>query len=95
MFYLNVWLTVQDSARVEAVANALIRCGEQSRLEDGCMRWEAYQSESNPNCFLLVEHWATKEHWERHRTGPTVTEIYFKEVIPHVTREAHPSRLVI
>ena len=95
MYYLNVWLTVQDPANNEKVADALRRAGEKSRTEAGCERWEAYQSEEDPLRFLLVERWATKEHWQAHRHGEAVTQIYLKEVIPLVRREAHPSKLIL
>ena len=95
MFYLKVWLTVKDESHVKAVAGALVRTGVESRLEPGCERWEAYQSDADPKRFLLVERWTTKEHWEAHRAGKAVQEIYLKEVIPHVDREPHPSQLLI
>lgn len=94
MYYLNVFLTVPDDARVADVAKALARCGAESRLEPGCERWEAYQSDADPKKFLLVERWTTKADWEAHRNGKAVQEIYLKEVIPHVVREPHPSRLI-
>lgn len=89
MFYLNVWLTVQDADRVPGVADALRRTGEKSRGESGCRRWEAYQSEVDPKRFLLVEQWEQRADWEAHRRGEAVTQIYLKEVIPFVEREAH------
>lgn len=94
MYYLNVWLKLKDPGKAEHVATMLAKAGEKSRAEEGCERWEAYQSEADPTCFLLVEQWATKEHWERHREGEAVQQIYLPEVIPHVDREPHPSRLV-
>jgi len=95
VYYLNVWLTVQDPSDAAKVADALQRAGAKSREEEGCERWEAYQSDEDPTKFLLVERWSTKEHWEEHRNGEAVTQIYMKEVIPRVQREAHPSRLII
>lgn len=91
MYCLNVFLTVHDAANIEKVADALQRTGTKSRLEDGCERWEAYQSTENPALFILVERWTTKGHWEQHRQAEAVTQIYLKEVIPLVRREAHPS----
>jgi quinol monooxygenase YgiN len=94
MYYLNVWLTVQNPKDIPAVADALKRAGEKSRTEPGCERWEAYHSQVQPEKFLLVEWWTTKEDWETHRLGEAVQQIYLKEVIPLVTREAHPSELL-
>lgn len=95
MFYLNVWLTVRNPADGDRVADALRRTGERSRSEPGCERWEAYRSQSDSSRFLLVERWNRKEDWEAHRQGEAVTEIYLKEVIPLVEREAHPSEAIL
>lgn len=95
MFYLNVWLTVQDPKDIPAVADALKRTGAKSRTEPGCERWEAYHSQETPTQFLLVEWWTTKEDWEKHREGEAVQQIYLKEVIPLVNRQAHPSELLL
>lgn len=94
MFYLNVWLTVKDEADVASIRDALNRTGARSREEEGCERWEAYQTETSPTRFLLVERWTTKDHWEAHRQGAAVTEIYLREVIPFVEREAFPCQLI-
>lgn len=94
MYFLNVWLTVKDARDIERVAEALARAGAKSKMEPGCDRWEAYQSEAEPARFLLVERWQTLQHWEEHRQGEAVQEIYLKEVIPLVERAAHPSRRI-
>ena len=93
-FHLNVLLTVRDPDDVDNVTDALDRAGAESRLEDGCERWEAYRFEDDACRFLLVERWASEDHWSRHRQGHAVTEIYMKEVLPLADREAHPSRLI-
>jgi quinol monooxygenase YgiN len=94
VFYINVWLTVNDPANVERVRELLSRCQAGSRAEDGCVRFEVYHSETKPNCFLLCEHWRSKEDWEVHRTRKTVTEIYVPQVLPLVTRDPHFSALL-
>ncbi|MGL4462989.1 MAG: putative quinol monooxygenase [Planctomycetia bacterium] len=94
MFYLNVILTVKDSAEVAVVAGHLRRAGDMSRLEPGCERWEAYQSETEPTKFFLVETWTTREHWEQHRQAVAVTTIYLPEVLSRCERDGHPSRRV-
>jgi quinol monooxygenase YgiN len=94
MFYLNVILKVKDPAHVAQVRDALARMRPLCLAENGCERWDAYQSESVPESFLLNEHWSTRELWEIHLQGPALTEIYLKEVRPVVEREVHPSRMV-
>ena len=94
MFYINVWLTVNDPNNVSHVRELLSRCQAGSRAEDGCVRFEVYHSEADTRRFLLVEHWRSKADWEEHRTRKTVTEIYVPQVLPLVTREAHISSLI-
>ena len=40
------------------------------RAEDGCLRYDYYFSESDPNELLLIEAWETKRHQEIHLTQP-------------------------
>jgi quinol monooxygenase YgiN len=94
VFYINVWLTVNDAVNVARVRDLLSRCQAGSRAEDGCVRFEVYHSEADARRFLLCEHWRSKQDWEEHRTRQTVTEIYLPQVLPLVTRDAHPSSLV-
>jgi quinol monooxygenase YgiN len=94
VFYINVWLTVNEPGNIARVRELLARCQAGSRAEDGCVRFEVYHSEADPRRFLLCEHWGSKEDWEAHRTRRTVTEIYVPQVLPLVTREAHVSSLV-
>jgi quinol monooxygenase YgiN len=94
MHCLNVWLTVKEASNVAQVRGLLGEAGRLSRAEPGCLRFDVYHSDSDPTRFLLCEHWETKAAWEAHRTGKAYTEIYQPQVLPLVTREAHPSTLV-
>ncbi len=94
MFYINVWLTVNDPQNIAKVRELLARCRAGSRAEDGCIRFEVYQSEADERRFLLCEHWRDRAAWEEHRTRKTVQEIYLPQVIPLVTRDAHISSMV-
>lgn len=40
------------------------------RAEDGCIRYDYYLSEKDPNEILLIEQWETKEHQQVHLTQP-------------------------
>ncbi len=40
------------------------------RAEDGCIRYDYYYSEKNPNELLLIEAWETKEHQQVHIGQP-------------------------
>ena len=94
MFYINVWLTVNESRDVSRVRDLLAQAADGSRSEEGCERFEVYQSESDAQRFLLIERWRTKADWEAHRSRQAFTEIYAPRVLPLVTREAHSCSLV-
>ena len=95
MFYINVWLTVKNSDDVETVRGLLTQAAGLSQAEPGCMRFEVYQSESEPTKFLLSEHWAQKSDWELHRTGKAYMEVYAPQVLPLVERQGHICKKVM
>jgi quinol monooxygenase YgiN len=94
MFYLNVVLKVKNPERAGMVRDSFAKMAPLCRSEEGCLRWEAYQSESEPSVFVLNEHWETREVWEQHLQGYALLEIYKKTVLPEVEREVHPSSLI-
>lgn len=94
-FYLNVWLTVNKPEDVFEVRALLAECARLSRSEPGCLRYEVYQSQADPQRFLLIEHWQNQQAWETHRTAEAFTRIYQPKVLPKVHREPHPSVLIL
>lgn len=40
------------------------------RAEEGCLKYDYYLSERDPEELLLIEQWATKEHQQIHLTQP-------------------------
>lgn len=94
MIYLHVHLVANEGADLEAIAGHLATLGKNSREEQGCERWEAYQAEEDPRRFFLVEWWATAEDLDRHRTMPHFEEVYKGKVLPMVTRVPFPSKLI-
>ncbi len=60
-------------AFVEAVKEAGILA--EIRAEDGCMRYDYYFSEKDPNEILLIEQWKTKRHQEIHIEQPHMAEL--------------------
>ncbi|WP_432058400.1 putative quinol monooxygenase [Streptomyces sp. bgisy022] len=91
MFDLVVIVRVPEPDDVAPVADALARMRPLCLAEDGCVSWEAYQSEADPARFVLVERWASREHWEAHDAGEAIQGIYLPEILPRVEREVHPS----
>ena len=58
--------------RREAFLAAAKACVEETRREAGCLRYDMHESVSEPNCFVFVEEWTSKEaidaHFERPHT---------------------------
>lgn len=94
MLYLNIWLTVKDPEDVARVHDLLSEASRLCAKEPGCLRWEAYQSNNDPNRFLLHERWESQAALDEHRKAQAYTTIYQPQILPLVTREAHPSTLL-
>ena len=45
------------------------------RAEDGCIRYDYYLSEKDPNEILLIEQWASKDHQQIHLTQPHMVHL--------------------
>ncbi len=45
------------------------------RREDGCIRYDYYFSEKDPNEILLIEAWETKEHQQIHIEQPHMARL--------------------
>lgn len=86
MFAINVVLKVKDSANIPQVRRLLMRCGELSRTEPGCLVYEACHATNEPDTFMLIERWQSKEAWELHKTAEAYITIYHPQVIPLVDR---------
>lgn len=43
---------------------------EAIRAENGCIRYDYYLSEKDPNELLLIEQWETKDHQQIHLNQP-------------------------
>ncbi|MCA9000237.1 MAG: antibiotic biosynthesis monooxygenase [Planctomycetaceae bacterium] len=89
MFAINVILTVKDSSQVEKVGQLLSEAARLSRNEPGCQLFEVCHSQNDPNIYMLIERWETKESWEVHKTAEAFTTIYQPQVLPLVERTPH------
>lgn len=45
------------------------------RAEDGCIRYDYYYSEKDPNEILLIEEWESKEHQQIHIEQPHMARL--------------------
>ena len=48
---------------------------EAIRAEDGCVKYDYYLSEKDPNELLLIEQWETKQHQQIHLTQPHMARL--------------------
>ncbi len=94
MFCINVLLQVKEAVDVPEIARLLTEAGRLSRAEPGCLRFEVYHSQSDPQVFLLCERWESEQAWQTHRGERAVTEIYQPQVLPKVERVPHISTLL-
>jgi quinol monooxygenase YgiN len=94
MIYTNIILTVTDAADVDEIQELLREQGRLSRAEPGCLRFEVYHSQADPQTFILVERWESQQALDVHRTARAYTEIYVPQVLPKATRVPHVSQLV-
>lgn len=62
-----------EKVKTEGVLDAI-------RAENGCIKYDYYLSEKNPNELLLIEQWETKAHQQVHLEQPhMVTLRSFKD----------------
>ena len=94
MFHINVWLTVKESENTDKIRELLGEACRLSRAEPGCLRFEVFHSQADPQKFLLCERWESEQAWQDHRNERAFTEIYQPQILPLVDREPHISDLV-
>ena len=94
MFHINVCLKVKLTEDIAEIRELLGRCQALSRREDGCERFEVYQSQAEEDRFFLCEHWSDREAWEAHKEREAFSQLYAPLVMPRVEREPHISTLL-
>ena len=91
----NVILRSKRPEDIDEISNLLTVQAKVSLTEEGCERFEVYQSETDAQTFILVEWWASQEDLDRHKSAKQFVEIYVPKVIPLVERFPHPSKRLI
>ena len=76
MFYYYVVQTAKEGCR-EKFVEELNSLGvtDAVRAEDGCIKYDFYYSENNPDEILLVEIWESQKHQQVHLTQPHIENI--------------------
>jgi len=89
MLYINVQLKVKDPSDINQVGQLLQAHGRLSRAEPGCVRFDVYHSQSDPQVYLLCEYWESEADLDQHRLATGYLTIYKPQVIPLVDRTPH------
>ena len=89
MIDLTVVLAARDISSVPQLRELLTMQVNLSRQEPGCVRFEAFESQSVPGTFILIERWESQAALDTHRTAKGFTTVYAPQVLPLVDRVAH------
>ncbi len=61
-----------DPDRVDDIKDAMLDLVDATRREEGCIRYELHQDNLQPNRFVFVETWESRELWRRHMEGDAI-----------------------
>ena len=89
MIDITVVLTAKNSKHVPELRVLLAQHAKLSLQEPGCLRFEAFESQTVANTFVLIERWASQAELDVHRSAEGFTTIYAPKVLPLVDRVAH------
>lgn len=89
MVDLTVVLSAKDQASLPELRRLLAMQVNLSRDEPGCIRFEAFESQSVSATFILIERWESQAALDVHRTAIGFTTVYASQVLPLVERVAH------
>jgi quinol monooxygenase YgiN len=89
MIDLTVVLSAKEQASLPELRRLLALQVNLSREEPGCIRFEAFESQSVPGTFILIERWESQAALDVHRTAKGFTTVYAPQVLPLVERVAH------
>jgi quinol monooxygenase YgiN len=60
-----------------------------SRGEPGCVRFEAFESQTAAGTFIVVEQWKSQAALDEHRKAKAITTVYVPRILPLVERFLH------
>ena len=89
MIDITVVLSAKDISRVADLRTLLAMQVNLSRQEPGCVRFEAFESQTVSGTFILIERWESQAALDEHRKATGFTTIYAPKVIPLVDRVPH------
>lgn len=59
--------------KLDFVKSELSKLLEPTRKEEGCIKYDLHQDNSNPNIFIFYEVWENKNFLEKHLSSPHLT----------------------
>lgn len=86
---LTVVLTAKDIGNVTELRDLLATQVNLSREEPGCVRFEAFESQTVPGTFIIVERWKSQTALDEHRKARAITTVYVPRILPLVERVLH------
>ncbi len=89
MVDLTVILTAKDLADLPELRELLTTQVVMSRAEPGCVRFEAFESQTVPGTFIVVERWESEAALDVHRQAEAITTVYLPRIMPLVDRVLH------
>lgn len=77
MSALQVVATIPAKAGSEdAIKQALSELATATRQEEGCLRYDLFESASAPGTFVTVEEWRSQDDLDSHMTSPQVAAAF-------------------
>ena len=94
MIYNNVVIRVNAAEEVPLVSEHLKELAARSKTEVGCERFDLFQSDADPQLFMLIEAWQSQATLDAHRLAPAFVDVYQTHVLPRVSRDPHLCQLL-
>ncbi|MBI5920188.1 MAG: antibiotic biosynthesis monooxygenase [Betaproteobacteria bacterium] len=86
---LVVVLTAKDVSSLPELRELMATQVALSREEPGCLRFEAFESQTVPGTIIVVERWTTQAALDQHRQAKAITTVYMPKILPLVERVLH------
>jgi len=61
-----------DPDKLDNIKQAMLELVENTRKEEGCLRYELHQDNNQPNKLTFLETWESYELWQKHMDGEAV-----------------------
>ena len=89
MVDLVVILTAKDIGNLAQLRELMATQLNLSREEPGCVRFDAFESQTAPGTFIVVERWESQVALDEHRKARAITTVYIPKILPLVERVLH------